>query len=230
MIGQLETPRLMTISPAELVVFALCAIVAITFHEAAHGYVAFHFGDDTAKKAGRVTLNPFKHIDLFGTVILPAILFWAAGFLFGYAKPVPVTYGQLRNPRWDMVWVAAAGPGMNVALALISTLLLSGIGLIEGENAAVAGNALLLSIKLNLILAIFNILPLPPLDGSKVIAAFLPEAAVRPYLSFGRFGMTILLLILLVGPFLIHFDILGWLVLRPADWTMQALLRLTGRG
>jgi Zn-dependent protease len=218
----------MTVSPAEFVVFALCAIVAITFHEAAHGYVAFHFGDDTAKKAGRITLNPLKHIDLFGTVILPALLFLTAGFLFGYAKPVPVTYGQLRNPRWDMVWVAAAGPAMNVALALISTVLLSGIGLLEGENAAVAGNALLLSIKLNLILAIFNILPLPPLDGSKVLAAFLPEAAVRPYLSFGRFGMTLLLLLLLVGPILaaqigINFDVFGWLVLRPAEYVMRLL-------
>ena len=220
----------MTVSPAELVVFAMCAIVAITFHEAAHGFVAFHFGDDTAKKAGRVTLNPFKHVDPFGTIILPALLYWTAGFLFGYAKPVPVTYGALRNPRWDMVWVAAAGPAMNLALAAVSAILLSGLGLLEGEDAALAGNALLLSIRLNLILAIFNMLPLPPLDGSKVLAAFLPEAAVRPYLSFGRFGMTLLLLILLVGPFLIHFDIFGWLVLRPAEWTMQALLKLTGRG
>jgi Zn-dependent protease len=225
----------MNVSPAELIVFALCAIVAITFHEAAHGYVAFHFGDDTAKKAGRITLNPFKHIDLFGTVILPSLLYTFAGFLFGYAKPVPVTYSQLRNPRWDMVWVAAAGPGMNMALALISALLLSGIGFLEGDQAALAGNALLLSIRLNLILAIFNMLPLPPLDGSKVLAAFLPEGAVRPYLSFGRFGMTILLLVLLVGPILaaqsgVNFDVFGWLVLRPAEWTMQALLKLTGRG
>jgi Zn-dependent protease len=225
----------MTVSPAELIVFALCAIVAITFHEAAHGFVALHFGDDTAKKAGRVTLNPFKHVDLFGTVILPFLLYTFAGFLFGYAKPVPVTYSQLRNPRWDMVWVAAAGPGMNLALALISALLLSGIGVLEGDQAALAGNALLLSIRLNLILAIFNMLPLPPLDGSKVLAAFLPEGAVRPYLSFGRFGMTILLLFLLVGPILaaqsgVNLDVFGWLVLRPAEQLMQALLALTGRG
>jgi Zn-dependent protease len=222
-------------SPTEIAVFALCAIVAITFHEAAHGFVALHFGDATAKNAGRVTLNPIKHIDLFGTIILPLLLFVTAGFIFGYAKPVPVNYSALRNPRWDMVWVAAAGPGMNVMLAVVSAILTTGIGVLDGENAALIGNALLLSIELNLILAVFNMLPLPPLDGSKVIAAFLPEFLVGPYLRFGRYGMTVMLLLVFVAPLLaaragVGFDVFGWLVIRPADALMRALLALIGRG
>jgi Zn-dependent protease len=222
-------------SPTEIVVFALCANVAITFHEAAHGFVALHFGDSTAKNAGRVTLNPIKHIDLFGTVILPILLYVSAGFLFGYAKPVPVNYSALKNPRWDMVWVAAAGPAMNVMLALVSALLITGIGVLDGENAALIGNALLLSIELNLILAIFNMLPLPPLDGSKVIAAFLPESLVRPYIRFGRYGMVVLVLLVFVLPLFaarrgLNVDIFGWLVLRPADALTRTLLSLIGRG
>jgi Zn-dependent protease len=222
-------------SPTEIAVFAICAILAITFHEAAHGFVALNFGDTTAKDAGRVTLNPIKHIDLFGTIILPLVLFVSAGFLFGYAKPVPVNYSALRNPRWDMVWVAAAGPAMNVLLALVSALLLSGIGALDGETAALVGNALLLSIELNLILAIFNMLPLPPLDGSKVIAAFLPDRLMNAYLRFGRYGMTVLLVLIFVLPIFaaragINFDIFGWLVLRPAAAVKDILLALVARG
>jgi len=222
-------------SPTEIAVFALCAILAITFHEAAHGFVALHFGDPTAKNAGRVTLNPIKHIDLFGTIILPVLLFVSAGFIFGYAKPVPVNYSALKNPRWDMIWVAAAGPAMNVMLAIVSAILITGIGVLDGENAALIGNALLLSIELNLILAVFNMLPLPPLDGSKVIAAFLPESWMGAYLRFGRYGMAVLLLLVFVAPILaarvgIRFDIFGWLVIGPADALMHALLSLIGRG
>jgi Zn-dependent protease len=222
-------------SPTEIAVFALCAILAITFHEAAHGFVALYFGDPTAKNAGRVTLNPIKHIDLFGTIILPVLLFVSAGFIFGYAKPVPVNFSALKNPRRDMIWVAAAGPAMNVLLAVASAILITGIGVLDGESAALVGNGLLLSIELNMILAIFNMLPLPPLDGSKVIAAFLPESLMRPYLSFGRYGMTVLLLLVFVVPLLaaragIRFDIFGWLVLGPADALTRALLSLIGRG
>jgi len=222
-------------SPTEIVVFALCAIVAITFHEAAHGFVALHFGDSTAKNAGRVTLNPIKHIDLFGTIILPFLLFVSAGFIFGYAKPVPVNYSALKNPRRDMIWVAAAGPAMNVMLAVASAILITGIGVLDGENAALIGNALLLSIELNLILAIFNMLPLPPLDGSKVIAAFLPNSLMRPYLQFGRYGMVVLILLVFVAPLFaaragIRFDIFGSLVIGPAETLTRTLLSLMGRG
>src|SRR5215510_3356450 len=200
----------------DLVLLAIPVIVAITFHEAAHGYVALHFGDSTAKDEGRVTLNPLKHVDPFGTVLLPALLYLTAGFLFGYAKPVPVKFGQLRNPRWDMIWVAIAGPAMNIALAVISAILLR-IVLTQGQTIeSPLVQVLTSSVQLNAILAVFNMLPLPPLDGSKVIAPFLPISLARPYLGFERFGMVILLLLIFVVPMLaqrngIDFDLLGWL-------------------
>jgi Zn-dependent protease len=218
----------------QILFYAVPIIVAVTLHEAAHGYVALMCGDRTAKDAGRVTLNPIKHVDLFGTILLPLILLLSqTGFLFGYAKPVPVSYDLLRNPRWDMVWVAAAGPGMNLALALISALSLYGAGALDGEGAAFLGNVLLLSVELNIMLAVFNMLPLPPLDGSKVVAAFLPETLLRPYVNFGRHGMTVLLLILIVLPILAaqtgrNFDVFGPLVGVPSDWLTRNLLALFG--
>jgi Zn-dependent protease len=223
-------------SLSDLILYAIPVILAVTFHEAAHGFVALYFGDMTAKNAGRVTLNPVKHVDLFGTIILPLLLIVSqAGFVFGYAKPVPVNFAALRNPRWDMIWVAAAGPGMNMVLALVSALSLYGAGAIDGENAAVFGNVLLFSIQLNVMLAIFNMLPLPPLDGSKVIAAFLPEGMMRRYLNFGRYGMTVMLLLLIVLPLVsarsgFDFDIFGLLVGRPAETVKDLLLALVGRG
>lgn len=224
------------ISLSEILIYAIPVILAVTFHEAAHGFVALYFGDTTAKDQGRVTLNPIKHVDVFGTILLPLLLIVSnAGFIFGYAKPVPVNFGALRNPRWDMIWVAAAGPATNMLLAFVSALSLYGVGVLDGENAAVAGNLLLFSIQLNIVLAIFNMLPLPPLDGSKVIAAFLPQSLMRPYLNFGRYGMTVLLLLLIVLPLVsyragIGFDIFGLLVARPAEAVMQALLTVIGRG
>ncbi len=223
-------------SLTEIVLFAIPVILAVTFHEAAHGFVALYCGDDTAKQAGRLTLNPLKHVDLFGTIILPLLLILSnSGFLFGYAKPVPVNFSALKNPRRDMIWVAAAGPAMNVLLALASAVSLYGTAALDGEAAAVMGNVLLLSISLNIMLAIFNMLPLPPLDGSKVLAAFLPLPLMRRYLNFGRYGMTILLLLLIVLPILsartgLRFDIFGALVQRPADTLTRALLDLVGRG
>ncbi|HXJ01020.1 MAG TPA: site-2 protease family protein [Micropepsaceae bacterium] len=220
----------------QIILYAIPVILAVTFHEAAHGFVALYFGDETAKNQGRVTLNPIKHVDLFGTIILPLLLIVSnAGFIFGYAKPVPVNFAQLRNPRWDMLWVAAAGPAMNMLLALVSALSLYGAGLLDGEVAALVGNVLLFSIQLNVMLAIFNMLPLPPLDGSKVIAAFLPMSVMRPYLAFGRYGMTVLLLLLIVLPLLsartgFGLDIFGVLVQRPAEVVMALLLTLVGRG
>ena len=217
----------------EIVLLAIPVIVAITFHEAAHGYVALHFGDSTARDEGRVTLNPLKHVDPFGTVLLPALLYFTAGFLFGYAKPVPVKFGQLRNPRWDMIWVAIAGPAMNIALAVISAILLR-IALTQGQTIeSPVVQVLTSSVQLNAILAVFNMLPLPPLDGSKVLAPFLPISVARPYLAFERFGMIILLLLIFVAPMLarrngINFDVLGWLVLEPAQTVVRAILSVVG--
>jgi len=220
-------------SLAEIALFVIPIIIAITFHEAAHGFVALWCGDDTAKRAGRLTLNPIRHIDAFGTVILPLLLILTAGFAFGYAKPVPVNFGALKNPRFDMVRVAAAGPAMNVVLAFASVLLISTLGALEGETAALAGNLLLQSARLNILLAVFNMLPLPPLDGSKVFAAFLPGGAMRWFLHLERYGMLLLLMLLFVLPMLsarsgLNLDIFGWLVERPAVFLTQSLLRLFG--
>jgi len=217
----------------EIVLLVIPVMIAITFHEAAHGYVALHFGDSTAKDEGRVTLNPLKHIDPFGTVILPALLYFFGGFLFGYAKPVPVKFGQLRNPRWDMIWVAIAGPAMNILLALVSAVLLR-IALTQGQTVdSMFVQVLMASIQLNAILAVFNMLPLPPLDGSKVLAPFLPLALARPYLAFERFGMVILVLLVFIAPMLaqrngIDFDLLGPLVLDPAQAVVRTILSVVG--
>lgn len=154
---------------ANIVIFAIPVVVAITLHEAAHGFVARHFGDDTAAKAGRVTLNPLKHIDLVGTIMLPAfLLLTKAGFLFGYAKPVPVNFAALRNPKRDMIWVAVAGPAMNILLAVISLVLLSVAIKIGGVSPPWPSALLWSSVEINLVLAVFNLWPIPPLDGSKI--------------------------------------------------------------
>ena len=217
----------------DILLLAIPVIVAITFHEAAHGYVALHFGDSTAKDAGRVTLNPLKHVDPFGTILLPAVLYFTAGFLFGYAKPVPVKFGQLRNPRWDMIWVAIAGPAMNIALAIVSAILLR-IVLTQGltEDSPVI-QVLVSSVQLNAILAVFNMLPMPPLDGSKVVAPFLPISLARPYLALEGLGMIILLLLIFVAPMLaqrsgVDFDVMGPLVLDPAQAVVRTILSIVG--
>src|ERR1700690_245592 len=158
-----------------IALYAIPVIIAITLHEAAHGFVARHFGDDTATKAGRVTLNPLKHIDLFGTIILPAFLLLSkAGFVFGYAKPVPVNFGALRHPKRDMIWVAAAGPAMNIMLAMISVALLYLVVRFSSGFPQWLPALLWSSIEINLVLTVLNLWPIPPLDGSKVAVGLLP--------------------------------------------------------
>ena len=176
-----------------IAIYAIPVIVAITLHEAAHGYVARHYGDDTAEKAGRVTLNPLKHIDLFGTILLPAfLLFTKAGFLFGWAKPVPVNFSALRHPKRDMIWVAAAGPAMNILLALLSAIGLA-VLLFTGKGAPGWLPALLWSsVEINLVLAVLNLWPIPPLDGSKIAVGLLPPALAVPLWRASRYGMVFL--------------------------------------
>jgi Zn-dependent protease len=217
----------------EIALLVIPVIVAITFHEAAHGFVALYCGDTTAKDQGRVTLNPLKHIDLFGTVIMPLLLIVTAGIMFGYAKPVPVNFSALKHPRRDMILVAAAGPAMNMALALASALLLRFYFLSIPEPQEFLANLFIRSIELNVMLAIFNLVPLPPLDGSKVLAPLLPWAIARPYLALERYGMLILLLLLFVLPVVAqragsNFDIFEWLVLRPSDAVTRFILSVTG--
>jgi Zn-dependent protease len=174
--------------------WVLPVLLAITLHEAAHGYVAWKLGDDTAYLKGRVTFNPLKHVDLFGTIILPALLiFVRAPFLFGWAKPVPVNFYRLRRPKRDMVWVALAGPGINIVLAIVSAALLHLAPIFSGDTELWIARMLQNSIFLNLLLAVFNMIPLPPLDGGRVAVGLLPPALARPLARLERFGFLILI-------------------------------------
>ena len=156
-------------------VWVLPLVIAITFHEAAHGFVAHHFGDNTAWELGRVSFNPLKHIDPFGTLVLPAILLLShSPFLFGYAKPVPVNFRALRNPRIDMVWVALAGPATNIALALLAALAFHVVGYVPANAAQWITDNLKNALVINVVLAVFNMLPIPPLDGGRVAVGLLP--------------------------------------------------------
>ena len=209
-------------------------VLAVTLHEAAHGFVAYHLGDDTAWRAGRVSFNPFRHIDPIGTILLPAVLLLSGSrFLFGYAKPVPVNFGRLNRPRRDMVWVALAGPGTNILLALVSSLFADRLGLVPATAAVWLDYNLVNSIVINVVLCVFNMLPLPPLDGGRVAVGLLPDALAFPLARLERYGMLILLLFLFVLPFLgqqtgINLNILGWLIGVPADALYQFVLTVTG--
>jgi Zn-dependent protease len=199
-------------------------LIAITFHEAAHAYAAWKLGDDTAYRLGRVTFNPLKHVDLFGTILLPALLFLTnAPFLFGWAKPVPVAFGRLGHPRRDMALVALAGPLTNLALAFISAVLLRTAPLLPETIAPWLVRTLYQSILLNLILAIFNMLPIPPLDGGRVITSILPNVLARPFAKLERSGFLILLGIVFLLPMLgrqigIDLNLFRWAVGIPLRW------------
>jgi Zn-dependent protease len=214
--------------------WVLPVIFAVTFHEAAHGFVAYKFGDDTAARAGRMTLNPLSHIDPFGTVLLPPLLFMSSGFLFGYAKPVPVNFGRLHHPRRDMVWVALAGPGMNVVLAIISSLLAYGLFLLPLVAAMWARANLEHSIELNAVLCVFNMLPFPPLDGGRVAVGLLPGFLARPLARIEPYGMLVLMGLFIVSYLGARsgfgFNLLGWLIGVPADALIRLVLRVTGQG
>jgi Zn-dependent protease len=214
--------------------WVLPVIFAVTFHEAAHGFVAYRFGDDTALRAGRMTLNPLSHVDPFGTVLLPALLFISSGFLFGYAKPVPVNFGRLHHPRRDMVWVALAGPGMNIVLAILSSLLFYGVDWMPPGAAQWAATNLVHSIQLNAVLCVFNMLPFPPLDGGRVAVGILPGFLARPLARVEPYGMLILMLLFIVSyagaRSGLGFNLLGWLIGVPADALIRFVLQVTGQG
>lgn len=218
----------------QISVWFVPAIVAITFHEAAHGYIAHLLGDDTAKRLGRVSFNPLKHIDPVGTILLPGmLLLLRSPFLFGYAKPVPVNFRALRHVRIGTILVAAAGPGMNLALALLAAV---AFHFVDGASSTTARwifenlkNALLL----NVVLAIFNLLPLPPLDGGRIVGALLPRRLAAPFARLEPYGFLILIGLLFILPLLgtqlgLNLDVLSRIISTSTSYVLGIILRLTG--
>jgi Zn-dependent protease len=209
-------------------------ILAITLHEAAHGYAALRFGDDTALRAGRVSLNPLRHVDPLGTILIPGLLLLSgAPFLFGYAKPVPVNFWRLNHPKRDMVWVAVAGPGMNIALAAISGALLHGVPFLPPFLSNWATDNLVNSIQINAVLAVFNMLPLPPLDGGRVAVGLLPRPLALPLARIERWGLGIVIGLLFILPWVgdklgLDLNLVPWLLGRPVMYLIWLIATLTG--
>ena len=208
-------------------------IIAIVFHEVAHGWTARALGDPTAAQLGRLTLNPIKHVDPFGTIILPGMLKLAGLPVFGWAKPVPVVKGRLRNPRRDMMIVAAAGPGSNLVMALIGAVAL---GLVMRGYAGGVEPSLGLSflaanlfnfILLNIFLALFNLLPIPPFDGGHIVEGLLPPQAARKYAAMHGKALLIMILLLVVLPWLApSLNVVSWLVVPPVEWLSDHYLKI----
>lgn len=218
----------MDFSLATIVLWAVPVVLAITLHEAAHGYVARLFGDDTAFLMGRVTLNPIKHIDLIGTILVPGLMLLTSKllvgvpFVFGWAKPVPVNFGNLRHPKRDMIWVAGAGPLANFAMALVWALMAqaaapSGVWASDGLYTMSQ-----IGISINLVLMVLNLLPIPPLDGGRIAVGLLPDRASRALAQLEPYGFIVILVLLVTG-------LLGDLmrpVLRVAAFLLYTLIGL----
>ena len=205
--------------PQRFAVWVLPVIFAVTVHEVAHGWVASRLGDNTAKNLGRLTLNPIKHIDPIGTILVPAVLLYLGGFLFGWAKPVPVNWHNLKNPKKDMILVALAGPGANLIMAILWALVIK-LGFVLADQNPTIGLPLIYTgyagIFINLILMTLNLLPIPPLDGSRVLAGFLPNQLAYQYSKLERWGF----------PILVALIALGWLgkLIGPPIYYMQNIL------
>jgi Zn-dependent protease len=215
-------------------VWILPILIAITFHEAAHGFAAWRLGDDTALKLGRVSFNPLRHIDPFGTVILPGVLLMAQSpFLFGYAKPVPVNFRNLNHPRLDMVWVALAGPVTNILLALVAGAAFHALPLVPAAYGGWIADNLKNSLLINAVLAVFNMMPIPPLDGGRVAVGLLPNALAYPLARLEPYGMLILIGALILLPLLgaqlgLNLDVISTILRTLTGYVLGAVLFLTG--
>jgi len=224
------------ITPYDISVWVLPLVIAITFHEAAHGFVAHRLGDNTAYDLGRVSFNPLRHIDPFGTLMMPAILLMShAPFLFGYAKPVPVNFRALRNPRIDMVWVALAGPATNIALALFAAAAFHVVDYLPPNAAQWVADNLKNALVINVILAIFNMLPIPPLDGGRVAVGLLPKALALPLSRLEPFGMLILIGFLILLPLAgsqlgLNLDVISAILRTTTGYVIRLILIVTGNG
>ena len=224
----------MNISLYDISVWVLPLVIAITFHEAAHGFVAHQLGDDTAYKLGRVSFNPLRHIDPFGTLVLPGMLLLShSPFLFGYAKPVPVNFRALREPRVGMVLVALAGPATNILLALAAAASFHILGFVPANAAQWLADNLKNAVVINVVLAVFNMMPIPPLDGGRVAVGLLPRALAIPLARLEPFGMLILIGFLILLPlagsqFGLNLDVISAILRRSTDFIIRFILVLTG--